>query len=54
VGYLSWLILARSHSLVHAHINGILLYLPFALFGYIIIGLYLQTLSGRVWKKIKK
>lgn len=41
-GYLSWLILASSHSLVHAHINGILQYLPFALFGYIVMGMALR------------
>lgn len=44
VGFFSWLILAFSHSLVHAHINGILIYLPFALFGYIIIGLCLDSI----------
>lgn len=65
-GFLSWLVLARPHSLVHAHINGILIYLPFALFAYMIIGLYLQTLVGekpvgplanikkRVLKRVKK
>gem|GEM_PF-5843075 len=42
VGYLSWLVLANAHSLVHAHINGILMYLPFALFGYVVIGVFVE------------
>ncbi|MDF2460675.1 MAG: hypothetical protein K0S68_78 [Candidatus Saccharibacteria bacterium] len=45
---LSWLILAPSHSLVHAHINGILIYLPFAIFGYAAIGVAVQTLIRRL------
>lgn len=44
VGYFSWLILAYSHALVHAHINGILMYLPFALFGYIVVGLFIESI----------
>lgn len=48
IGFLSWLVMARSHSLVHAHINGILLYLPFALFGYMVIGIYLQVLVSKI------
>lgn len=43
VGSISWYIAANSHSLVHAHINGILVYLPFALFGYIIIGVWIEN-----------
>jgi hypothetical protein len=53
-GYLSWLILARPHSLVHAHINGILMYLPFALFGYLIISVWIERtfmVSEKVSKK---
>lgn len=44
IGYVSWLVIAFSHSLVHAHINGILMYLPTALIGFIVIGLYLEFL----------
>jgi hypothetical protein len=44
IGYFSWLVFAYSHSLVHAFINGILMYLPTALFGFIIIGLYVEFL----------
>lgn len=50
-GYLSWLLLARSHSIVHAHINGILVYMPFALFGFMLIGIYLQAAIARVKQK---
>jgi hypothetical protein len=48
IGYASWFVLGFSHSLVHAHINGILLYLPTALFGFIILALF----SKRSIKKI--
>lgn len=54
VGYISWLVLAFSHSLVHAHINGILMYLPSALFGYIIIGLYIDHIITKHFKGLKK
>lgn len=47
VGYFSWLVFAYSHTLVHAHINGILMYLPTALFGFIIIGLYIEFLINK-------
>jgi hypothetical protein len=54
VGLLSWLVLARSHSLVHGHINGILLYLPFALFGFTIIGLFLEARLVSLRRMLKK
>jgi hypothetical protein len=50
VGFLSWLVIARSHSLVHAHINGILIYMPFALFGFMIISLYISVLINKIKK----
>ena len=53
IGYLSWLVLAYSHSLVHAHINGILMYLPTALFGFMIIGLYIEFLIKKYVQKNK-
>ena len=46
--YMSWLVLASSHSLVHAHINGILMYLPYALFAFTIMGITLQTVITRL------
>jgi len=42
IGSLSWLVLAHSHSFVHAHLNGIIFYLPFLLFAYIALGLWLE------------
>lgn len=51
VGYLSWLVLAFSHSLVHAHINGILLYLPTALFGFIILAIFIHQGVVRLKRK---
>jgi hypothetical protein len=42
IGYLSWQILARNHTLVHPHLNGFTMYIPFALFSYVIIGVYLS------------
>ncbi len=42
VGYLSWQIVARNHSLVHPHLNGFTMYIPFALLGYIVIGLLID------------
>jgi ABC-type multidrug transport system fused ATPase/permease subunit len=54
VGYVSWLVFAYAHSLVHAHINGILMYLPFALFGYMIIGLFIEFLVAKFNKKYKR
>jgi hypothetical protein len=50
VGFISWLILARSHSLVHAHINGVLLYMPFALFGFMIVAIFIKS---AIYKKRK-
>lgn len=53
IGYLTWLIFGYSHALVHAHINGILIYLPYALFGFMIIGIYVEYLINRFIKKQK-
>lgn len=54
LGYFSWLMLGYSHSLVHAHINGILMYLPFALFGYVIIGIFIESVIGKFTRTYKK
>lgn len=53
-GYISWLVLAHSHSLVHPHINGILMYLPFALFGYLIVGVFIQSMTRKVILRYKR
>jgi hypothetical protein len=50
-GYWSWLILARAHALVHVQITGVLMYIPFALCGYVVIGLYLETIVNRYIRK---
>lgn len=50
VGYLSWQILARNHSLIHPHLNGYTMYIPLALFGYVIIGLYIDFVVSRLSK----
>ena len=47
LGYLSWLVIAHSHSLVHLHINGITMYMPMVLFGYIILSLSLVNIFNK-------
>jgi len=42
VASLSWLVFGYSHTLVHAHLNGIMYYLPFMLFAYIALGLWIE------------
>jgi hypothetical protein len=51
MGFLSWLVLAHAHSLVHPHINGILIYLPFALFLFLALGQYIQALAEKLMTK---
>jgi H+/Cl- antiporter ClcA len=49
LGVLSWLVLARGHSYVHAHINGIIFYLPYGLLLYTLLAIKLV----KYFKKIK-
>lgn len=49
-GALSWLILMPGHALPHAHINGIVFYMPLLLFVYMVAGLYI----GNIVKKRRK
>ena len=49
-GALSWLILMPGHALPHAHINGIVFYIPLLLFVYMVVGLYI----GNIVKKRRK
>lgn len=49
-GALSWLILMPGHALPHAHINGIVFYMPLLLFVYMVVGLYI----GNIVKKRRK
>lgn len=48
IGYASWIIAAHSHSLVHLHINGILMYMPMALFSFVIISMILDKIIRRI------
>ena len=48
---ISWMVLARSHSLVHSHINGIMLYYPFGIFAFIIFGSYARFAFKRYTRK---
>ena len=36
---LSWFVIFKAHSYIHLHMNFIVWYMPFALFGFVIIGL---------------
>lgn len=49
-GALSWLLLMPGHALPHAHINGIVFYMPLLLFVYMVVGLYI----GNIVKKRRK
>ena len=49
LGVLSWLVLARGHSYVHAHINGIIFYMPYGLLLYTLLAIKLV----KYFKKIK-
>lgn len=43
-GALSWPILMPGHALPHAHINGIIFYMPLLLFVYMLVGLWIGYL----------
>ena len=49
---LSWQVLAFNHMSIHFHLNGILFYLPFLLFFYLLIGYILQKLCLAVTEKL--
>ncbi len=49
-GALSWLILMPGHALPHAHINGIVFYMPLLLFVYMIVGLCVGNMVKK-WRK---
>ncbi len=48
LGVLSWLVLARGHSYVHAHINGIIFYLPYGLLLYTLLAIKLVKYSKKI------
>ena len=49
-GALSWLILMPGHALPHAHINGIVFYMPLLLFVYMVVGLYIGNMVKK-WRR---
>lgn len=51
-GALSWLILMPGHALPHAHINGIVFYMPLLLFVYMVVGLYIGNIVKRRRKRV--
>lgn len=52
VGALSWLVLMPAHAYPHAHLNGIIFYIPFLLVCYIAIGIWIQQHVLQIRKKI--
>lgn len=50
IASLSWLVVGHSHSYVHAHITGIIYYLPFLLFAYIAIGKGVENIYSKMMK----
>lgn len=55
VGSLSWLVLMPAHAYPHAFLNGIIFYVPFLLFVYIIFGVWFsETLDKRISRRVKK
>ena len=52
---LSWLIMFKAAAYIHTHTNFIAFYMPFALFGFAIIGIVLSHfLSKRLVYKLPK
>lgn len=50
IGAFCWLALMPGHALPHAHINGIIFYIPLLLFVYILIGLWADYVVKRTVK----
>jgi len=50
---LSWHILFKGHSYLHVHLNFIVWYMPFCLFGFVITGILLSTYGSLAWNKIR-
>lgn len=51
-GALSWLVLMPAHTYPHAHLNGIVFYIPLLLVCYIAIGIWLSREWTRIGRKI--
>lgn len=50
---LSWFILFKSHSYIHTHMNYIVWYMPFALFGYALVGNSILSLPKVIYRFYK-
>lgn len=46
IGALSWLVLMPAHAYPHAFLNGIIFYVPFLMFVFIILGVWLREALG--------
>ena len=54
-GALSWLVLMPAHAYPHAFLNGIIFYIPFLLFVYIILGIWIsETQNKNATRRAKK
>ncbi len=51
---LSWFILFKSHSYIHTHMNFIVWYMPFALFGYVFIGYFFLEIIFKLYLIVSK
>lgn len=51
---ISWFVLAKGHSYLHPHINYILWYLPFAVFGFALIGAVTSCIVREYFAESKK
>ena len=50
IGAFCWLALMPGYALPHAHINGIIFYIPLLLFVYVLIGLWADYVVKRTVK----
>ena len=50
---LSWFVIFKGHSAIHTHMNPIVWYMPFLLFGFILTGSTCWRLIRQTWLKQK-
>lgn len=51
---LSWLIIFRQHSANHFHLDYIVWYVPFALFGFLVIGESISLIIKAIYRRVDK
>ena len=51
---ISWFIIFKGHSYIHTHMNFIVWYMPFCLFGFVVIGVVLSHLLKRAFNFFKR